>query len=181
MKYPNRVQEIINELAAKHPELVTGDDDARRQLTRLFAEQCRFELGSNWGTKRASETRPLSADVVCTQNPFVGWDTQLAGGVIAQFPDSIDLTGQVFVPVDPVKHIPVETGPGPSDPTLKEELAALRERLDRLEHDALKSGERVALRTDNRHVICAEGGGGGAVHSDREKVGSWETFTLEKQ
>jgi hypothetical protein len=52
---------------------------------------------------------------------------------------------------------------------------------DRLERDALKSGDRVALRTDNRHIVCAEGGGGGAVHSDRENVGSWETFTLEKQ
>ena len=57
----------------------------------------------------------------------------------------------------------------------------LRKRLDRLERDALKSGDRVALRTDNGHVVSADGGGGGAVQSDRENVGSWETFTLEKQ
>jgi hypothetical protein len=57
----------------------------------------------------------------------------------------------------------------------------LRKRLDRLERDALKSGDRVALRTDNGHVVSADGGGGGAVQSDRENVGSWATFTLEKQ
>jgi len=64
---------------------------------------------------------------------------------------------------------------------LAQTIDELRKRLDGLERDALKSGDRVALRTDNRHVVCAEGGGGGAVHSDRENVGSWETFTLEKQ
>jgi hypothetical protein len=57
----------------------------------------------------------------------------------------------------------------------------LRKRLDQLSRDALKSGDRVALRTDNGHIVCAEGGGGGAIHSDRENVGTWETFTLEKQ
>src|SRR5262245_58949821 len=35
----------------------------------------------------------------------------------------------------------------------------LRRRLDRLEKDALKSGDRVALRTDNGHVVSADGGG----------------------
>ena len=64
---------------------------------------------------------------------------------------------------------------------LVQTIDELRKRLDRLDRDALKSGDRVALRTDNRHVVCAEGGGGGTVHSDRESVGSWETFTLEKQ
>jgi hypothetical protein len=38
---------------------------------------------------------------------------------------------------------------------------------------------RVALRTDNGHYLCAESGGGGLVHSDRDSVGGWETFTLE--
>ena len=64
---------------------------------------------------------------------------------------------------------------------LVQTIDELRRRLDRLDRDALKSGDRVALRTDNGHIVSAEGGGGGAVHSDRENVGSWETFTLEKQ
>jgi hypothetical protein len=181
MRYPNRVQDIINELAAKNPELVRGDDEARRQLTRLIAEQCRFELGPNWGTKRASEARPLSADVVCTENPFVGWDTQIAGGTIAQFPESIDLTGQVFVRVDPVQHLAVSDSR--PDPLLQiqRQIDAVCARLDRLERDVLRSGDRVDLRTNNGHVICAEGGGGGEVHSRRDVVGPWEAFVVEKQ
>jgi hypothetical protein len=181
MKYPSRVQEIINELAARNPALVRGDDEARRQLTRLIAEQCRFELGPNWGTKRASETRPLSADVVCTQDPFVGWDTQIAGGTIAQFPESIDLTGQVFVPVDPVQHLAVSDAHPDSQCQIQQQIDALRARLDRLEHEVLRSGDRVGLRTNNSHVICAEGGGGGEIHSRRESVGPWEAFVVEKQ
>jgi hypothetical protein len=107
MKYPDRVQEIINTLADMHPELVHGDDEARRSLTMLFAQQCCFELGSEWGTKKSSTSSPLSADVVAFTDGFifVGWDTQIAGGIIAQFPDSINLTGQVFVAVDPVNHL----------------------------------------------------------------------------
>jgi hypothetical protein len=38
---------------------------------------------------------------------------------------------------------------------------------------------RVALRTDNGHYLCAEGGGNGEVHSRRDAVGGWETFTIE--
>jgi hypothetical protein len=107
MTYPTRVQEIVDALASRHPDLVHGDDEQRRQLTGLIAEQVRFELGPNWGRKRADPGRPISVDVICTQVPFVGWDIQIAGGVIAHFPDAIDLTGQVFVPVEPVDHLGV--------------------------------------------------------------------------
>lgn len=129
MQWPQRVQEIVNELARRNIDLVRGDDEARRALTRKIAEQCRFELGENWGTKRADDGRPLSADVVCTAFPFVGWDTQI-GGIdpvasdeevlrrhIAQMPDSIDLVGQRFVPVEPVNHLAVaEPAPTPGEP-----------------------------------------------------------------
>lgn len=115
-RYPDRVQTIINTLAAQHPDLRTGDDDARRRLTRLVAEQTAFELGPNWGTKRADPARPLSADVIATRDPFVGWDFQVAGAVIAQFPESVTLAGQVFVPVDPVDHLGVAPPGAPPSP-----------------------------------------------------------------
>lgn len=149
MKYPARVQEIIDELARRHPDLVAGDDDARRALTRRFAEQARFELGPNWGTKRASPTRPLSADVICTQDPFVGWDTQIAGGIIAQFPDSIDLAGQVFVAVDPIDHLQAFVPPGEPVPTpdaahTLEIVAAIRASEERT-REAIQASERRVL------------------------------------
>jgi hypothetical protein len=64
--------------------------------------------------------------------------------------------------------------PPPSGGNLEARIAAL-------ERDALRNGSRIALRTDNGHVICAEGGGGHNVHSDRVNVGAWEIFTVEKQ
>jgi hypothetical protein len=112
------VQDIINTLADMHQDLVHGDDDARRKLTMLFAEQCCFELGSEWGTKKSSQLSPLSADVVAFTDGFIfiGWDTQLASGIIAQFPDSIDLAGQVFVSVNPVDNIGDNPNPNPIPP-----------------------------------------------------------------
>jgi hypothetical protein len=59
-------------------------------------------------------------------------------------------------------------------------LDALVARVDALEKTALRSGSRVALRTDNKHYLTAEGGGGGEVNATRQSPSSWETFTLEK-
>lgn len=49
------------------------------------------------------------------------------------------------------------------------------------EHTSSLTGKRVALRTDNGHYVCAEGGGSGEVNATRPNAGSWETFTLEEQ
>lgn len=43
------------------------------------------------------------------------------------------------------------------------------------------TGKRIGLRTENGHVLCAEGGGGGEVHSRRDAVNGWETFIIEEQ
>ena len=116
-RWPDRVQVIVNALAAKHPDLVQGDDEARRKLTGFFAEQCRFELGPAWGRKRYGGG-PISADIICYKDHtmFIGWDTQLAGGVITQWPDSIDLSvdpEHKFIAVDPVDHLG-SASPGPA-------------------------------------------------------------------
>src|SRR3990167_461830 len=120
MRWSDRTQVIVNTLAGLHPELVQGDDEARRRLTGLFAEQCRFEFGSAWGRKRYGGGPP-SADVVAYKENsiFVGWDTQLSGGVIAQFPDSIDLSldpEQKFIEVEPINHLGADPVPGPEPP-----------------------------------------------------------------
>ena len=138
MTWPLRVQEIVNLLAAGVPH--DAPDERRRATTRQIAQQCRFELGSNWGTKRADPGRPLSADVVCTQSPFVGWDWSVPGG-IAQFPERIDLTGQTFVAVVPVNHLgtrspapdpsPPAPAPPPAPPPV--DLGPILSRLDRID------------------------------------------------
>jgi hypothetical protein len=114
MKWPTRVQEIVQILAfgVSH----SADDETRRATTRKIAEQCRFELGPNWGHKRADAGRPPSADVFCTREPFVGWDWSVPEG-IANFPDSIDLAGQDFIEVEPVNHLGATPSEPPQEPT----------------------------------------------------------------
>lgn len=46
---------------------------------------------------------------------------------------------------------------------------------------AIRTGERVALRTDDGHYLCAEGGGGGEVNATRTGVGGWELFSVERR
>ena len=113
MQWPPRVQEIVDALAQGVAH--SAPDDVRRATTEKIAQQCRFELGPNWGWKRADPGRPLSTDVFCTREPFVGWDWSIPSG-IATFPESIDLTGQVFVEVEPVNHLGIVPAPGPIAP-----------------------------------------------------------------
>lgn len=155
MQWPLRVQAIVQTLGDLLPELLQGTDDQRRDLNRMMAEQCGFELGPNWGTKRADHTRPMSKDVICTHEPFVGWDVQVvdADGVraIAQMPESLDLSGQVFVPVDPINHLSVPTPadpPLPPEPAITEGLRVILKQLleldsvIRLQANALLAGQR---------------------------------------
>lgn len=129
MTWPIRVQEIVDALATGPDAAYTAEDEKRRAITRKIAEQCRFEFGTNWGTKRAAAGRPPSTDVICTFNPFVGWDWSVPSG-IAQFPESIDLMGQVFVPVEAINHLsgygtsPEESSPPSPEILLLDDLYA---------------------------------------------------------
>ena len=59
-------------------------------------------------------------------------------------------------------------------------VAALEARVRALEAASIQYGGSIALRTDNGHVICAEGGGGGVINATRNTIGSWESFRVEK-
>jgi hypothetical protein len=127
MKWPERVQTIVNKLA----EGISHDaaDEVRRATTRRIAEQCRFEFGPEWGHKRADPGRPPSADVFAhkTAEFFVGWDWSVPSG-IAEFPESIDLSGQTFIDVEPINHLGGEPAPEPvpvPDPQFEARLARL--------------------------------------------------------
>ena len=109
MKYSPRVQEIINTLVAQHPELAKSqNDDDRRALNLLIAEQVAFEGGPQWGTKRADPGRPLAKDSIARQDGTTLWGFDLINGATRepnQFPEAEDITGQVFVPVTPTQHL----------------------------------------------------------------------------
>ena len=44
----------------------------------------------------------------------------------------------------------------------------------------VQSGDHVALRSASGFYVSAELGGGGDVNVNRERIGAWETFQLER-
>ena len=85
---------------------------------------------------------------------------------------------------DPIHQgsIPQPNGGGDLD-ALRQRVSKLEAMIDELKGRSLTYGSRVGLRTDNDHLVCAESGGGGRIHSERkfpEDLKSWETFRLEK-
>lgn len=53
-KLPDRVKQIVDQLYEKHKHLAhSSNDEDRRKLTKMIAEQTRFELGAQWGWKSA--------------------------------------------------------------------------------------------------------------------------------
>jgi hypothetical protein len=63
---------------------------------------------------------------------------------------------------------------------LAQRIAALEAEVHALEAVSIKYGLSIALRTNNGHLLCAEGGGGNEVNATREIIGGWETFLVEK-
>lgn len=94
-------------------------EEACRQWTTHLAQQAVsvFPQG-NYGCKRASDDGPLSTDTIAQfADQFRGWDVLLGAGtgapaVIGAPTQSIDLYGQVFVPV--VGHDWLKAGPNGS-------------------------------------------------------------------
>ena len=94
--WPPRVQEIVDALAGLHPTWVSDDTGPRLALNTMIAQQTCFELGPQWGMKRADPGRPISSDILAyTGPPFVGYDWETAhNGTVGRFPPPIDLSGQ---------------------------------------------------------------------------------------
>jgi len=104
MLLPDRVKDIVRTLYYRHPA-PRNDDDKRRALPLMIAQQVRFELGPTWGTKRADPGRPLAKDSIAQHQPdgkLVGWDLfNGSTGLPHPNPGSIDISDQVFVDVSP--------------------------------------------------------------------------------
>ena len=135
MIWSARVQDILNALAAQHPTWVsddTGSAPTRRfQLNEMFVQQVAFEQGPNYGLKRADPGRPISSETLALRSGrrlyAWAWDNK-HDGTVEQFPEAEDITGQVFVPVEPVNHLGVsDTTPAPN------KWLEILTRLDRVE------------------------------------------------
>lgn len=151
MTVPPRVEAIYRALWQQHQDLARGDDDQRRALTLMIAQQVNFELGPEWGTKRADPGRPVSKDAIAYRRSdarllYFDWQN---GATREPNPagEMGDITGQVFVPVEPVNHLRVGESPGSPSPTPgttptpalpatepELDLAGLLDGIDRLVH-----------------------------------------------
>jgi hypothetical protein len=111
MRLPDRVQRIVKDLYDAHRNLARGTDDERRQLARMIAEQAHHDdpqpAGARWGHKASTPGNPPSKDAIAKEHlgRLLAWD--LFNGTTREpndHPDSIDITGQHFIPVAAVNH-----------------------------------------------------------------------------
>lgn len=133
MRLPDKVQRIVDALYAQHKALADGDDDQRRSLAGMIAEQARFEMGPDWGWKRAGEGRPPSKDAIAFKGgpELIGWDL-FNGSTRApnRNPESMSLAGQIFIDVAPINHlgnvsVPPPPPADPVDPPPSGDISAL--------------------------------------------------------
>lgn len=127
MKLPDQVKAIRTRYIAMFglphgtPETI---DEIARQWSIQFAEQVRFETkDAQWGMKRADPGRPIGKDTIAHFDglKLLIWDLFTGTGTgspsLNVDPESEDVTGQVFVPVQAVDHLGPAPTPTPPPPT----------------------------------------------------------------
>jgi hypothetical protein len=107
------------------PQGAPGEEfeERARQWSIHFAEQVAFELpNQGWGMKRADPNRPISKDTIARQidGRLLIWDLLTGTGTGSprpvDNPESEDITGQVFVQVEPTNRLPHVAAPSPPAP-----------------------------------------------------------------
>ena len=106
-------------------------EDRCRAWTRSLAEQIVFSTNDrSWGCKNAGGGRPQSKDAIAHQvgGKLFGFDLLFGVGTgspsLVPNPSGEDITGQVFMPVDPVDHIGGGSAPGTTVAPPPDDLAA---------------------------------------------------------
>jgi len=138
---PPRVAEVVTLLYTANVPLAQGTDDDRRRLTRLMAEQLRFEFGG-WSTKASSPNNPPSKDSLAYTVPggFCNIDWQDGGSrkPFNPFPQHGEFIGDQFlIPTAAVNHLGTVAPPIPPvvPPVSAESFAALVGRVERLDSE----------------------------------------------
>jgi len=135
MKLSDPIKAIIHEFVRLYPipvGLAGAEHEAnvRQWSTELCQQIVFFRPNEGWGKKRADPGRPISKDAVARQvgDALLSWDILTGTGtgkpVLVLDPDSEDITGQIFVRVNPVDRmdgwvpssVPSQPSPLPSTP-----------------------------------------------------------------
>ncbi len=130
MKLPPNVKASRDRYVAKFPvpQGIPSDafEEQARQWSIKLSQQVHFDTSdARWGMKKADPGRPISKDTITQQgSPLLCWDllngTGTGSPTLVQDPDSLDITGQVFVPEPAVDHVggiaPIPPQPIPPSP-----------------------------------------------------------------
>jgi len=186
-----------------------------RAWIRGLAEQVRYSTGDpRWGCKNAGGGRPQSKDGLAEQLPEqegrILYNYDMLFGVGTGSPSSVanpsalDITGQVFMPVNPVNHLGsvVPPQPPPSDDTderqdaeitaLQHHVAVLQAKVGVLEDQVARilgeaqanplNGRKIALRASDGLVVCSDRNQHNHLISNRayadDRIGAWEEFVI---
>lgn len=191
MLMPTPLYHLLTRWAARFPvpQGEPGDafEETCRQWTTRFIQQAAFQYPyEGYGAKRAGEGRPLSKDVIARFGPpLIGWDVLVGAGtgapVLIDGPkDSIDLTGQIYEPVQPQDYLRdfppgVDPGPEPGPPpgpdpeppttpdcsqcallkTGVEALLALRDGLETIKSELASANEQRQVTISELARICS--------------------------
>jgi hypothetical protein len=168
-QFPANVRAVRDAFVAKVPVPAGGPnpadsafEDRCRAWTRSLAQQIVFSTNDrSWGCKNAGGGRPQSKDALAHQvgGNLFGFDLLFGVGTgspsLVPSPSGEDITGQVFMPVDPVDHLGGAPAPGPAVAAPTGDLAP---RVAALEAAVKAADSKIqdALRTAAEAVAAAQ-------------------------
>ena len=121
MTWTPDLSSLLQQFAAEYPAPTAGDNSARDWILN-FAQQVCYSLGGYYGTKSTSASSPQTKDVLAyrTSTNLYGWDLLYASGSsdcrVVFNPETMDITGQTFIPVEPINHLALDPPTPPPVP-----------------------------------------------------------------
>lgn len=120
---------IVQTLAEQHPDWANGDDNERRKLAKVIAEQLCFEFGPEWGWKsnhgNTEKDAPSKDAIAKRRGPYTpgrqllfifdlfNGGTRKPNRPCVSGPE--DEANQFFIPVEPKNHLEVKDDDGKDD------------------------------------------------------------------